>query len=924
MADEVNMAEGHNEEQDLQPMEVVSTWKPLLSNITRACDEALVDQFRNISEAKREYVLLAVQNAIDTATGAIEKEMVHNSEAAEIVKALGVPRERLVEILPQLVDYAALAKSLAIEQNCEPHDIATVIKEKDLEIARLKMQLAKLQDEMAVPPQQPVAPEPPQQPVAPEPPQQQAVLVPPQQPAAPQPPRQPAQPNHPALVRVRQAERWASIEPEEDLAQTITNIVTELFPRAPARLKKIATRMQPNQNLDFELGAKLYECLSEWADSYHMLAALEAPEGRVFEEVQKVALRLERTGETSKMWNEKNVERKQHIGKPMSGKRGKDAKMYDEPRPKFQLNKEGKPPRVCFECGEAGHFADKCPKRHSKGKTNQGRAPNPPSDNRELAGPARLMKEKRSEKMSFSTHLNSWCLKVRKDESDNPTAAYGKPCYCDIELLGVKAKALIDTGSVISIIPVGLLKRAQHAGSDLDEMVTMMEDDDDVQVYDASGNPMEFLMRIALEIKVQGAGRAKTQLYIQQSKDQLVLLGTNVLAALGIEVKLHPEKDENTNNGNLNASIYPKQTKDQSKPHDITARGVHRVLIPPFTIGEVEISSGQLEGDQVFWSQDDRIAPGVCRISKGSAKISVANQGNEPWVVRKGQLMGTWTNDQWYDPKTADIPGDMLEMQRPELIPLDQKADRVLEILVSNRKSGGFPQQTRDLITKYADAFAVSDVELTQTHLMEHDIDVQGHPPIKQKTRPVPYGLRKEVEGMLKDLEDRQIIEESTSPWASPIVLVAKKDGGIRLCVDYREVNKVTKKECYPLPAIDVTLQNLKEKQYFTSLDLASGYWQVPLTSKAREISAFTTTAGQYQFRVIPFGLTNAPSAFQRLMKKVLDSLLGSEVSVYIDDVLIATETLERHFEVLEKVFQAFQRANLKIKPKSAVFWRRK
>ncbi|KAL6724180.1 hypothetical protein Aduo_019091 [Ancylostoma duodenale] len=125
----------------------------------------------------------------------------------------------------------------------------------------------------------------------------------------------------------------------------------------------------------------------------------------------------------------------------------------------------------------------------------------------------------------------------------------------------------------------------------------------------------------------------------------------------------------------------------------------------------------------------------------------------------------------------------MLEMQRPELIPLDQKANRVLEILVNNRKSGGFPQQMRDLITKYADVSAVSDVELTKTHLMEHDIDVEGHPPTKQKTRPVPYELRKEVEGMLTELGNRQIIEESTSPWASSIVLVAKKDVGIRLCV---------------------------------------------------------------------------------------------------------------------------------------------
>ncbi|KAL6724181.1 hypothetical protein Aduo_019092 [Ancylostoma duodenale] len=147
------------------------------------------------------------------------------------------------------------------------------------------------------------------------------------------------------------------------------------------------------------------------------------------------------------------------------------------------------------------------------------------------------------------------------------------------EDVSVNAKALIDTGSVISMIPGGLLKRAHHAGSGLDEMVTVMEDDDDVQVHDASGNPMKFLMRTALEIKVQGAVRAKTQLYIQQSKDKLVL-GTNVSAASVIEVMLHLKKDENTSKGNLDSSIHPKQATEQSKPHDITARAVHRILKP--------------------------------------------------------------------------------------------------------------------------------------------------------------------------------------------------------------------------------------------------------------------------------------------------------------------------------------------------------
>ncbi|EYB86579.1 hypothetical protein Y032_0276g1080 [Ancylostoma ceylanicum] len=236
-------------------------------------------------------------------------------------------------------------------------------------------------------------------------------------------------------------------------------------------------------------------------------------------------------------------------------------------------------------------------------------------------------------------------------------------------------------------------------------------------------------------------------------------------------------------------------------------------------------------------------------------------------------------------------------------------------MLEGNRKLGKFPKQLSEVVKKFHTTFAITDFELEHTQLLKHDIDVQGHQPIRQKTRPVPYGVRDQVANMLTDLKNRQIIKDSQSPWASPIVLVAKKDGTTRLCVDYREVNKITKKDCYPLPPIDVTLQNLQGKRWFSSLDLASGYWQVPLTEEAKEISAFTTTAGQFEFNVLPFGLTNAPSAFQRLMGRVLGDLKGPEVSVYIDDILIATKSEERHLEVLGKVLETFQRANLKVKP---------
>ena len=110
----------------------------------------------------------------------------------------------------------------------------------------------------------------------------------------------------------------------------------------------------------------------------------------------------------------------------------------------------------------------------------------------------------------------------------------------------------------------------------------------------------------------------------------------------------------------------------------------------------------------------------------------------------------------------------------------------------------------------------------------------------------------------------------SKSPWASPIVLVQKKDGSVRFCVDYRRLNDVTLKDSYPLPRIDDTFDALRGSKWFSTLDLASGYWQVEVHPNDTEMTAFTTTCGLFQFKVMPFGLCNAPGTFERLMEYVL------------------------------------------------------
>ena len=140
-----------------------------------------------------------------------------------------------------------------------------------------------------------------------------------------------------------------------------------------------------------------------------------------------------------------------------------------------------------------------------------------------------------------------------------------------------------------------------------------------------------------------------------------------------------------------------------------------------------------------------------------------------------------------------------------------------------------------------------------------------------------------------------QVIEPAQGPWSSPIVLVPKKDRSTRICVDFRKVKSLTRRDAYPLPRIDECLDALSGAQWFTTLDLASGYWQVEVKSEDREKTAFATAYGLFQFRVMPFGLCNAPSTFQKLMETVLTTLHWTTCLVYLDDIIIFSRTVEEH-----------------------------
>ena len=228
------------------------------------------------------------------------------------------------------------------------------------------------------------------------------------------------------------------------------------------------------------------------------------------------------------------------------------------------------------------------------------------------------------------------------------------------------------------------------------------------------------------------------------------------------------------------------------------------------------------------------------------------------------------------------------------------------------------------LLLEMNQTFAVEDGEHGSTDLIQMDIDTGSTEPRKQPLRRAPFAATQEVAKQLRDMQSQGVIQPSISPWANPVVLVRKKDGSLRFCVDYRELNTVTKTDQFPLPRIDDMLDQLGRAKYFTTLDLAAGYWQVKMHPEAKEKTAFVTYQGLYEFNVMPFGLKNAPAVFQRLMQRVLMGLNPASgpdfVATYLDDVLIFSPSFEEHLIHLQKVLDRLMEVGLKLKPAKSHF----
>ena len=293
---------------------------------------------------------------------------------------------------------------------------------------------------------------------------------------------------------------------------------------------------------------------------------------------------------------------------------------------------------------------------------------------------------------------------------------------------------------------------------------------------------------------------------------------------------------------------------------------------------------------------------GIPALSSGPELwYAVHNHRPEPLQLHAGQSIGVLEVVQLAEAPASAPPSSMHPTSSPCQPPLPENLSPLQQ------------QQLNELFKEYQDVFSQGDEDLGNTPLLEHGIETHG-PSLRQPYRRQNPAVRREEMAQVQQMLSSNVIRPSNSPWASPVVMVRKKDGSLRFCVDFRQLNAATVKDAHPLPRIDDLLDALHGAKWFSTLDLKSGYWQVPIAEQDKEKTAFRTSSGQlFEFNQVPFGLCNAPATFSRLMDRVLAGLHWETCLFYLNDIIVFSSTWEEHLARLREVFERLRHAKLKL-----------
>lgn len=508
-----------------------------------------------------------------------------------------------------------------------------------------------------------------------------------------------------------------------------------------------------------------------------------------------------------------------------------------------------------------------------------------------------------------------------------------------------KTDAVIDSGSAVNLMSETFFQTlAKTSSSSSPKMLVRVAD----------GNVRRPTHQLTVDVRFSGSQPLLPfDFLVLPNLPFDVVLGLDFLREVSAVVVFGPIGDELRIGDTILRSHTTARLPDQPVPLFL----VTDVLIPARSEvalavrGRVKNGKPYLSSVSPTLSIDGLLgALAMSQACNGKLLVRVANITNHEYSLKKSQQIGSATRSH-----TADVvvlPVQLsCQIDDPFQTDLDKFPEELVSLLTAPvTGSETLQKQERDaaadsdkaaaartrfsfgakleyaqreklmqLLVEYTDIISTSEYDVGRTHLIAHEIVTGDAAPRRRHPyRLSPTELTK-VESLIDRLKQHQLIRDSSSPWAAPIVIVRKKDGSLRFCCDWRDLNAVTRKDGYPLPRIDATLDRLCGMRFFTSLDFTQGYYQVPMHPDSIEKTAFVTPTGQYEFLVTGMGLTGAPATFQRLMHRMLGNLLFTNCLAYLDDVCVFSKTFEQHVDDLKQVFDRIRLAGLKIKPEKCM-----
>ncbi|KAL0158975.1 hypothetical protein M9458_047051, partial [Cirrhinus mrigala] len=552
---------------------------------------------------------------------------------------------------------------------------------------------------------------------------------------------------------------------------------------------------------------------------------------------------------------------------------------------------------LCNHCGEEGHFRRECV-----------RLSTPPLNSSQTS--------KDQNHSTTSKGLERW-----KSQSPTPQVgrakSRGPSLLMDVTVNCIPTQAVVDTGAEATVISETLYQQFPLSKQTA-TIQTCLHNTESGKDMNAKGG-----LKVTFQI---GTWCIEWEVFVAPIRDP-VLLGLDFLQAANVTIhtsgrvfiaeELVPAKIVSGDGTDYHVARVVLETDTMLPPEseclvwgevDNPKPGVCAVL-KPHLITETVVSGS------VVTTMEHRVIVRLCNLSSNKTTLPkgaclgllVETYPDEGLVEQRENNCGS-PQEQSDDTYHSDLRRLTTATDLPEHL-------QALYAASSGALSEVQQQQLIELLISYRFLFAVSDLDLGLLTAVTHRINIGAAGPVSQPVRRTPLRFQEEEERHLNAMLEAGVVTPSASEWASPVVLVRKKDGGVRWCVNYRHLNSVTAKDAYPLPKIEECLDVLGEACVFSTLDLQSGYWQIAVDEMDRAKTAFITRYGLYEYTRMPFGLCNAPSTFQRAMELVLRGLQWETLLIYLDDIIILGRGVDESLDRLEVVFQRLISYGLKLKP---------